>query len=149
MRSRRACREAALQALYQFDTLGEFSADQLDFFLVHFQSQAQLDDDDHESRVVADQFCRELVSGVVSNIDAIDEAIARASVNWSVSRMARVDRTIIRLAAYEIMFVEDIPSKVSINEAIEVAKRFSAPEAPTFINGLLDKLAAQEQKPKR
>jgi transcription antitermination factor NusB len=149
MKSRRACREAALQALYQFDTLGEFSADQLDFFLVHFQSQAQLDDDDQESRVVADQFCRELVSGVVSNIDAIDEAIARASVNWSVSRMARVDRTIIRLAAYEIMFVDDIPSKVSINEAIEVAKRFSAPEAPTFINGLLDKLAAQEQKPKR
>ena len=149
MKSRRACREAALQALYQFDTLGEFSADQLDFFLVHFQSQAQLDDDDQESRVVADQFCRELVIGVVSNIDAIDEAIARASVNWSVSRMARVDRTIIRLAAYEIMFVDDIPSKVSINEAIEVAKRFSAPEAPTFINGLLDKLAAQEQKPKR
>ena len=63
--------------------------------------------------------------------------------------MARVDRTIIRLAAYEIMFVDDIPSKVSINEAIEVAKRFSAPEAPTFINGLLDKLATQEQKPKR
>ncbi len=149
MKSRRACREAALQALYQFDTLGEFSADQLDFFLVHFQSQAQLDDDDQESRVVADQFCRELVIGVVSNIDAIDEAIARASVNWSVSRMARVDRTIIRLAAYEIMFVDDIPSKVSINEAIEVAKRFSAPEAPTFINGLLDKLATQEQKPKR
>ena len=144
MKSRRSCREAALQALYQFDTLGAFSAEELETFLAHFQSQTQLDDDDHESRLVADQFCRDLVNGVVSNIEAIDEAITRASAHWSVSRMAQVDRAILRLAAYEILFLSDIPSKVSINEAIEIAKRFSAPEAPMFINGVLDKLAAQE-----
>lgn len=148
MKSRRACREAALQALYQFDTLGEFSPDQLGFFLAHFQSQAQLDEEDEESRLVASQFCRDLVTGVAGNIDAIDEALARASAHWSVSRMARVDRAILRLAAYEILFLDEIPSKVSINEAIEIAKRFSAPEAPTFINGVLDKLASQGHKPK-
>lgn len=143
MKSRRSCREAALQALYQFDTLGEYSPESLQLFLEHFQAQSNLDDADEESRLIADQFCREIVQGVVDNLAAIDDEISRASTHWSVERMARVDRNILRIATYEMAFREDVPRKVSINEAIEIAKRFSAPDASMFINGVLDKIAAQ------
>ena len=142
MKSRRSCREAALQALYQFDTLGEFSPETFQLFLDHFQSQVELDDSDLESRLVADQFCRELVHGVVEKLEAIDEEISRASAHWSLTRMARVDRNILRLATFELLFRDDVPHKVSINEAIEIAKRFSSPEASMFINGVLDAIAA-------
>lgn len=143
MKSRRACREAALQALYQFDTLGEFSAESFQFFLDHFQSQHELDDADAAERVVADQFCRDLVKGVVDNVTFLDGEISRASEHWSVERMARIDRNILRVATFEMAFRLDVPRKVSINEAIEISKRFSAPDAPMFINGVLDRIAAQ------
>ena len=143
MKSRRSCREAALQALYQFDTLGEYSPESFQFFLDHFQSQKNLDDADESERVVADQFCRELVQGVVDNLDFIDAEISRASVHWSVPRMALVDRNILRIATFELAFKRDVPRKVSINEAIEISKRFSSPDAPMFINGVLDKIASQ------
>jgi len=143
VKSRRLCREAALQALYQFDTLGEYSPDSLAFFIGHFQAQLDLDDSDPDSRFVAGDFCRELVQGVADNLDSIDEQITRASEHWSLPRMARIDRNILRIAAYEMAFRADIPRKASINEAIEIARRFSAPDATMFINGVLDKIAAQ------
>lgn len=142
MKSRRSCREAALQALYQFDTLGEFSPESFQLFLTHFQSQLELDDTDLESRLIAGQFCLDLVNGVVTHIEAIDQAISRASVHWTLSRMARVDRNILRIATFEILFCADVPHKVSINEAIEIAKRFSSPDATVFINGVLDTIAS-------
>jgi len=147
VKSRRSCREAALQALYQFDTLGEFSPETFQLFLDHFQSQAELDDAAPESRLIADQFCHELVHGVVLNIELIDQQISRASAHWSLSRMARVDRNILRIATFELLFCEDVPPKVSINEAIEIAKRFSAPDATTFINGVLDTIAGDRSAP--
>ena len=72
---------------------------------------------------------------------AIDELIDKCSVSWSVSRLSRVDLAILRLCINEIMFFQDIPEKVSINEAIELAKEFSSDEAPTFINGVLGKIS--------
>lgn len=150
MKSRRLCREAALQALYQCDTLGDFSLVRFETFLAHFQLQSNLDSEEEgeeESKgIQVDQFCRELVMGVIEHLSFIDEQITLASVHWSLKRMARVDRNILRVATYELAFRQDVPVKVSINEAIEIAKRFSAPEAPTFINGVLDKIAANLPK---
>ncbi len=139
MKSRRACREAALQVLYQCDVLADYSESSVSFFFEHFRSQADLCEDE---RLGADtDYCQELVSGVVKNRDEIDARISAASTNWSITRMACVDRNILRIATYEMLFSTDVPRKVCINEAIDISKRFSADESPKFINGVLDKVA--------
>ncbi len=80
------------------------------------------------------------IEGIITNIVEIDKLIISATKNWSISRMALVDRNIIRLAVYEMIFDEEIPAKVSINEAIEIAKLFSDKDATRFINGVLDRI---------
>jgi N utilization substance protein B len=139
MKSRRACREAALQVLYQCDVLADYSEETVSFFFEHFRSQSDLSED--ERLQAHSDYSQQLVSGVVTNRDEIDSRISVASTNWSVSRMACVDRNIIRIATYEMLFSSEVPRKVCINEAIEISKRFSADESPKFINGVLDKVA--------
>ena len=80
------------------------------------------------------------IEGIISNITKIDELIITAAKNWTICRMALVDRNIIRLAVYEMLFDEEIPAKVSINEAIEIAKLFSDKDSTRFINGVLDRI---------
>jgi N utilization substance protein B len=87
-------------------------------------------------------FAEELVTGVMANRDGIDERIAEKSKNWSVARMAKVDLNILRMAFYELMFRVDIPKRVTINEAIEVAKKYGTGDSPAFVNGMLDEMAA-------
>jgi transcription antitermination protein NusB len=87
-------------------------------------------------------FAEELVTGVMANRDGIDERIAEKSKNWSVARMAKVDLNILRMAYFELMFREDIPKRVTINEAIEVAKKYGTGDSPAFVNGMLDEMAA-------
>jgi len=87
------------------------------------------------------QFAHQLAHGVAKNLAEIDAHLNSASTHWSVTRMARVDRNILRLATYEMAFLFDIPCSVSINEGIEVSKRFGGPESPHFINGVLDRVA--------
>jgi len=79
---------------------------------------------------------------VMGQRDVIDEAIKARSKNWSLTRMPRVDLNVMRLAAYELMYRPDIPKKVSINEAIEIARRFGDKESPAFVNGILDEIEA-------
>jgi N utilization substance protein B len=143
MKSRRACREAALQVLYQCDVTGDYSHEAIDFCLTHFGTRSEERDEkipeaqcDDEARA----FSRDVVFGVIEHIRVIDDQIGLASTHWSISRMPRVDRNLLRLAVYELMFRSDIPPKVSINEALEIAKRFSADDAPMFINGVLDRV---------
>ncbi len=128
---RREARELALQMLYALDsktsvdmneTLQTFSDEQGDVTL----------------RVL--EFAEELVRGAQANRDVIDEAIKARSKNWSLSRMPRVDLNVMRLAAYELMFRSDIPKKVSINEAIEIVRRYGDKESPSFVNGILDEI---------
>ena len=88
-----------------------------------------------------DGFCRELVSGVESHLVEIDETIGTVSENWSVSRMPLVDRNILRLATFEVLFVEDVPASVAINEAVELAKVFGGEDSSKFVNGVLGKIA--------
>ena len=86
-----------------------------------------------------------LVRGVVAHRDALDEALRAASPNWRLERMARVDRNVLRVAAWEMVF-GGVPPEVAIDEAIEIAKRFGAEESAAFVNGTLDKLATQQGK---
>lgn len=85
-------------------------------------------------------FFERLANGVLSAREDIDRVIERYSSNWKVHRMACVDRNILRVAVYELLYCEDIPAKVSINEAIDIAKKFGASESGAFINGILDSI---------
>ena len=143
MKSRRTCREAAMQALYLCDAQGSFSHETADLFSSHFVRIGLNDDGENTTPRKSDPFYREIVDGVLSNREAIDSAIGLASRNWSIARMALVDRNILRVAVYEILYRADVPTKVAINEAIEIAKEFASPEGPTFINGVLDKVVSQ------
>lgn len=91
-------------------------------------------------------FAERIARGVAAEIDAIDSAITAVSHNWRLARMDRVDRNLLRLAAFEILRCPDIPRVASINEAVEIAKRYSGKESAAFINGVLDKLAEGEDE---
>ena len=128
---RRESRELALQILYALDanpsvgireTLQTFREEQSDVL----------------SRVR--EFAEGLVQGVQEHREVIDAAIKARSKNWTLVRMPRVDLNVMRMATYELMFRQDIPKKVSINEAIEIARKFGDKESPAFVNGILDEI---------
>jgi N utilization substance protein B len=128
---RREGRELALQLLYALE-------------LNPIEVQEMLRLSRENSRASAEEvreFAEELVAGVVANRDAIDNIIVDKSKNWALSRMARVDLNILRLAVFELLFLSEIPRNVTINEAIEVAKKFGTEESASFINGMLDEIA--------
>jgi len=129
--SRRRGRELALQILYAMEMNPSDprpSASQL-------MEETKIDFD-------AADFAEDIVRGVAENRDLIDRKIGEKSKNWALSRMARVDLNILRIATYELLIREDIPKNVTINEAIEVAKKFGTEDSPAFINGILDEIAA-------
>jgi len=128
--NRRKGRELALQALYQIEMTGDPSAAAVDLFLTHFEGNAK-----------AKEFARRLVSGTVSQRAAIDRLIAEVSEHWKIERLAKVDFVLLRMAAYELLYCADIPTSVTLDEAIEIAKRFGSEESAGFINGVLDHVA--------
>ena len=135
--TRRKGRELALQALYQIEITGDSSVAAVDLFLEHFEGNA-----------AAKEFARRLVSGVVSQSADIDRRIAECTENWRLERLAKVDLVVLRMATYELVFCPDIPSRVSLDEAIEIGKRFGSADSATFINGVLDHVAqASDAKP--
>ncbi len=145
MKSRRAGREAALQVLYHCDLTGDYSPIAVNFCFTHFCTRREESDQElHE--VQSDEqelaFSRGMVLGVIEHMQSIDDQIGLSSTHWSIARMPVVDRNLLRLAVYELMFRIDIPPKVSINEAIEIAKRFCADDSPMFINGVLDRVCS-------
>lgn len=95
------------------------------------------------------EFAEGLVLGVQQHQTEIDEAIKARSKNWSLSRMPRVDLNIMRLATFELLFRSDIPKKVSINEAIEIAKKYGDKESPAFVNGILDEMVPCDKQEER
>ncbi len=132
IRKRTQARELVLWALYLVDIRGAESKDQVPELF-----RSQTDDPD----VLA--FARELFEGCFGQRDELDGKIAQVAENWQIHRMAVIDRNVLRLGAYELMFLKDIPPKVSINEAIDLAKRYSTAESGAFVNGILDKLRTQ------
>jgi transcription antitermination factor NusB len=130
VRRRTRGRELALQLLYMVDARGDEALLGVDDFL------RQEAPDEAEAHA----FARELLAGTLDHQEEIDKAISAAAQNWNLSRMALVDRNILRMAVYEMLYLKDIPAKVSINEAIEMGKRFSTQQSGAFINGILDRI---------
>lgn len=135
MTTRRRAREVTLQVLYEEDInpLRELStADQ-------FVAKRML----HNKPLVA--FAQELLYGVRNHRQEIDKLLSKHAANWSVKRMTTIDRNILRISTYEIVF-GDIPGRVSINEAIELAKRYGHRNSPLFVNGILDRILKEHEK---
>jgi transcription antitermination protein NusB len=125
---RRESRETALQILFQLEFNDVLEEKSLDHFWKNRKSQNS-------------EYVQELIKGVVSNKDEIDSLIQAYSKNWRLSRMLHIDRNILRLAVYELLFEEGMPVAVAINEAVELAKKFGSSESAKFVNGLLDALS--------
>ncbi len=127
MSIRRKARELAMQALFYKDMSLCSSNDCLIFFPEHFNISKRYR-----------PFFERIIKGFDQYGLEIDSVIKRFSSNWKISRMACVDRNIVRIAVYELLYCDDIPAKVSINEAVEIGKKFGSEESGAFINGLLD-----------
>jgi transcription antitermination factor NusB len=134
--NRRKAREYALQALFQ----REFTGSQQNLFPDEGPAPSQGEKKETE------QFAEALVRGTIDNLEEIDRVIKEAAEHWEMERMAAVDRNILRFAVYEILYRNDIPPAVTINEALEIAKKYSSIEAVPFINGLLDRIAKESKK---
>ncbi len=126
---RRQSRELALQFLYGY----ELNRQEREEALQQFRRQARLPE---SSR----RFAEELIVGVLDRREEIDRLIDSHSQNWNIDRLALVDKQILRLALYELYWREDIPAPVTINEAVEIAKKFSTPQSGQFVNGILDRV---------
>ncbi len=131
MSHRRKAREVALKVLYSLDVINQDVERTIGLFWANFDAP-----DD------ARAFSSLLIEGTWQKRDYLDELISRHSENWSLSRMARVDRNILRMAVYELLFCNDIPPKVTLNEAIDLGKIYGSENSGSFINGILDALYA-------
>jgi N utilization substance protein B len=139
MGTRRQSREAAVQILYQRD-LNPHEA--LDDAVARFWAEQDYPDDIRG-------FAEKLARGALEKRDVVDEQIERVTENWELERIAAVDRNILRLAIYEMMFCDDIPPVVSINEGVDIAKKFSTKESGKFVNGILDRIRKELPRPAR
>jgi N utilization substance protein B len=126
---RRGARERALQFLFGLD----FTEYDWEGSLESFWATCA-------SRPGVRKYAESLVRGVMENLEDLDAAIGKAAENWAPDRIGRIERNILRVALFEMRHGEDVPTTVAINEAVEVAKRFGAEEAPRFVNGVLDRL---------
>ena len=155
MRKRTRAREFALQLLYELDiaqsekeleeTLEDFWKDRSDLALTSPEKMA-LEDDKKEPEVR--QYAEKLVRGTLSKKPQIDPTIERFAENCEMTRMACVDRNILRLATFEILHVDEIPVKVASNEAVALAKRYGEQDSSKFVNGIIDRIANTECKSK-
>ncbi len=135
MGARRKARETAMQALFFMDERRDFSAEMFERFCENFAPKPD-----------ARPYFLRLVQGVLSNRADLDALIERFSENWSLSRMSGVDRNLMRMAVFELVWCQDIPAKVSINEAVDIGKKFGTEESGAFINGIVDSIRAALEK---
>jgi N utilization substance protein B len=127
--TRRLGRELALQALYALDIN---PMDTRRFLAIFWEN--------NPSPAEARNFAGQLIEGILSHRTDLDALIKSKAQHWALSRMALVDLNLIRLAAYELLYRDDIPKKVIINEAVEIAKKFGSEDSPAFVNGILDEI---------
>jgi N utilization substance protein B len=127
-------REIALQVLYQTELNPGFTPEEVRRFV--------------ERRLLGDtklcEFTRALIAGIQEHQPRIDSLISEVAENWRIDRMAAIDRNILRLGAYEMLYCPDVPARVAINESLELAKRYSTGQSSRFVNGILDRLVAAE-----
>jgi N utilization substance protein B len=135
---RRQAREAALQILYAAEVSQKLDPDSIESVLREIIDEFSLP-------TRARERARELALGVGLNRKPIDERISAASTRWKLHRISAVDRNILRIAAYELLFEPEIPTEVVIDEALEIARRFAGEASPAFVNGILDVIARQRE----
>ena len=135
MGTRRKSRELTLQFLYQGELAGQDNLLDFEEYCIHFQVNKK-----------AIPYAKKLLDGVQEKGDAINQLIRKFAENWRLERMSVIDRNILRLAVYEVHYQDDVPISVAINEAVEIAKRFSTDDSAPFINGILDGVAKEKIK---
>jgi N utilization substance protein B len=129
LRRRRKSREFALQVLYQLNITKQEAITALTRFQEHFSSNGE-----------ADEFLEHLVLGVLEHCQEFDRLIEQYSENWRLDRINMIDRNILRMALFELLYCEGIPPKVTMNEAIDLGKRYGSENSGSFINGILDRI---------
>jgi len=131
MRKRSRARELALKALYRID----ITKDNYESALADIWTNLEPESDESIK-----EFAKAIVKGVAENLSDIDSLIGKYATNWEIKRMATVDRNILRFGIYELLFMSDIPPKVTINEAVDIAKKYGDKDSGRFINGILDQI---------
>ena len=135
MGTRRKARELAMQALFYMDIRNDLSVEMLAHFCGNFNPSPK-----------ALPFFLKLVNGVLETRGELDALIERFSKNWEINRMSCVDRNVMRIAVFELVYCDDIPPKVSINEAVDIGKKFGTEESGAFINGIMDSIRSDLEK---
>ncbi|MDD3089608.1 MAG: transcription antitermination factor NusB [Candidatus Omnitrophica bacterium] len=136
MRKRTKARETALMILYAADVTKDGIEE---CACRHWKGS---DPEDPEIKEFADS----ILNGVLANKAAIDSVISAHATNWEIGRMATIDRNVLRMATYELLYLDDMPPKVAINEAIEMVKKYGDKDSGKFVNGILDKISKTEKK---
>jgi N utilization substance protein B len=163
MGTRREARERAVQFLFQYDLNQSEDLEEALRFFWESQRAAALAEEKADARwgqvvelpppsaeeAAVQTFAEPLIRGTLEHLAELDEHIKKVARNWDLHRIAVVDRNVLRLAIYEMLFREDIPPVVSINEAVDIAKRFSTEESGKFVNGILDKVKGELMRPAR
>jgi N utilization substance protein B len=137
MGNRRRSRECALQMLFQLDITHDAR-----------YLKERYWDDNLVSEPIRD-YANELVVGTMEHLPEIDSLLSKYAENWTLSRMGRIDRNVLRLAVFELLYREDIPARVTLDEAIIIAKKFAEESSGAFINGILDKILKEEPRMKK
>ena len=127
---RKKARDNAFKCIYQLEFMDDKNVEKL---LDYCYDENQNTDNEKE-------YIQKVVNGVVENLSIIDDNILKNLKNWTINRIAKIDLAILRLAIYEILYLEDIPAKVSVNEAVEIAKEYGGTDSKSFVNGLLAKI---------
>lgn len=134
MRKRTQSRECALKILYQSDITSKPMPQITEEFLITEEIK--------EAEVL--DFAKKIVFGITENLQAIDKKISEYATNWQLNRMAIIDRNILRIGVFELLYIDQVPPKVAINEAVELAKKYGDLDSSKFINGVLDKIHKTE-----
>ena len=133
---RRKARECALKILYMY----EMRQENIEAIIDEFWKESP------EKNEEVKEFATILAKGAVNNIKIIDKKISEVALNWQIERMSTIDRNILRIGSFEIMFLPEIPPAVSINEAIELAKKYGTEDSPKFVNGILHKIKEKTEQ---
>jgi N utilization substance protein B len=129
--SRKKSREVAMELLFQIS----INKEQLEVTINNF-----VENTDYDMNEIDMEYVTKVLQGVNDNMDNIDKAIEKYLINWKLNRLSKINLSILRVCTYEILFDDEIPSKVAINEALELAKKYSEESSVSFINGVLDKI---------
>ncbi len=146
MGNRRKARENSLQLLYEIDLSQKDFQGVVKEFCEGRHHPVKDSSGDLSAQAEIREFTRQIVEGVGHNMGEIDKIVETHSTHWKINRMASVDRNILRMAVFELLYCPDIPPSVTINEAIEIAKRFGTEESGAFVNGVLDHIAKELKK---